>query len=79
MKVIPTILRGWVLYCSFLLVWAKVAEKIKVTKPKPPTGLPVTIVTDEYQAHFIKQGKITKVSGIVNFAPYISDMYERLR
>ena len=58
MRVIPSIIRGWVLYCSFLLVWAKVAEKVKVTKPKPPTGLPVTIVTDEYRAHFIKQGKV---------------------
>ena len=58
MKVIPTILRSWVIYCTFLMVWAKIAEKVKVTKPKPPTGPPVTIVDDEYQAHFVKQGKL---------------------
>lgn len=45
------------LYCLFLVVWAKVADKVRVKKPKPPTGQPVTIVDDEYRAHFIKQGK----------------------
>ena len=58
MKVIPSILQGLVLYCTLLIVWAKIAEKVKVTKPKPPTGLPVTIVDDEYRAHFIKQSKL---------------------
>ena len=58
MKVIPTILQGLVLYCTLLIVWAKMAENVKVTKPKPTTGLPVTIVDDEYRAHFIKQGKL---------------------
>ena len=56
MRVLPIILKYWVLFCLLLVVWAKVAEKVKVTKPKPPTGPPVTIVDDEHRAHFIKQG-----------------------
>ena len=56
MRLVPTLLKYLVLYCLLLVVWAKVADKVKVKKPKPPTGQPVTIVDDEYRAHFIKQG-----------------------
>ena len=62
MKILPTILQCWIAYCLFLVVWAKVAEKVQAKKPRPPTGPPVNIVDNEYQAHFIEQGKILFLS-----------------
>ena len=63
MKLLPTILQCWVGYCLFLVVWAKVVKKVQVRKPKPPSGPPVTIVDDEYWAHFIKQGETFGLEG----------------
>ena len=57
-KVIPTMLRGLILYLLTLLVVAKVAQRVSVKAPTPPEGPEVEIEKDSFKAHFLKQGNV---------------------